>query len=99
MFKWILVTLGAAFVGGVIVFLAMSDIDLLSTSKNEAVVFREDVVVRNSEGVEIRIPAGATLTFESQYSDEATLRLRIVTTKLDSFSSGSNDAEATYYAD
>jgi hypothetical protein len=99
MIKWILVAIGAAFVGGVTVFFMMSDIDLLSAPKNEVVALRDDMVVRNSRGVELRHPAGATLTFESQYSDEATLRLRIVTTKLDYLTPGSGDAEATYYAD
>ena len=99
MFKWILVALAGAFVGGVSVFFATSYIDLLSRSKNELVVLRNDVIVRNSQGVEIRLPAGATLSFESQYSDEAALHVRVVTTKLDSFSPGSSGAEAVYYAD
>lgn len=99
MIKWILVAIGAAFVGGAIVFFLMSDIDLLSAQTDEVVVLRDDMVVRNSQGDELRLPAGATLMFESQYSDEATLHLRIVTTKLDSFTPGPGNAEATYYAD
>jgi hypothetical protein len=59
-FKWILVTLGAALIGGVIVFFAVRDVDLLSAPKNEIVVLQDDMVARNARGVEIRLPAGAT---------------------------------------
>jgi hypothetical protein len=98
MIKTIVVAVVAAGLGAVLALLAVGDFDLLSTPKNEVVVLRGDMVVRNSRGGELHLPAGTTLTFESQYADEATLELRVVTSKLDAFAPGSG-VDTAYYAD
>lgn len=98
MLKYTLIGLLGALLGALLALLFLGDVDLLSTQKNETVVLRAELVAKNARGGEIRLPAGTTLTFESQYSDEATLGVRVVTSKLDAFEQG-GAAEATYYAD
>jgi len=98
MLKYILIGLLGAFLGALLVLLFVGDVDLLSTQQNENVVLRAELAAKNARGDEIRLPAGTTLMFESQYSDEATLGLRVVTSKLDAFEQA-GAVEATYYAD
>lgn len=98
MLRHLLIGLLGAFVGAFLAVLFVGDIDVLSTQKNEVVVLREELAVKSARGDEIRLLAGTTLTFESQYSDEATLRLRVVTSKLEAFETAAG-IEATYYTE
>jgi hypothetical protein len=98
MLKYILVGLVGALFGALLAVLFFGDVDLLSAQKDEIVVLRAELAAKSARGDEIRLPAGTALIFESQYVDEATLRLRVVTSKLDSFEQAAG-IEATYYAD
>lgn len=62
-----------------------SDIDLLSMAKAYPVITKRDLSLVDVDGKKISLPAGTNLLFKSQYREEGTFLLEIVSTDLEMF--------------
>lgn len=81
----------AFFVAGIFITLLVTllyskrDVDMLSMSINQPVITKRDLILIDEHSKKIILPSGTSLMLKSQYREEGTFLLEIVSSNLEDF--------------
>lgn len=78
--KTLLTIVVSAALGALVAVLLFCDVDLVATKVQKPVVLSEDLRLTSPYGIDVVLPKGTALNFESEYEDEKYLTLTIITT-------------------